>query len=495
MAESVIEMVQRLKYGNAHQALVVDTPDSERTVFEVPALLRAKSPASFENKGLQLGLHHRTLKGSETEVFKFELAQIVHSQLAKLRKSSWDRFAQVVVGDVSIARRAYSASSARFTDEEIQHLLALDALFLVVLFKYVNGGGLFWNEFEASIPRLKNLLLLIDKTDFFLIENQVPMYLLQSVVTELCKIDEKTQARRNVDPSFSLEMKVEDELEMILNEAVLNLNPFTFPTITKNTTSYACLSGALCFQRPSKKSRDGLHEHLISTYPVAPLVQKSLINCQHLLDCLYTVICGHLLPFRVEQGVESNLALESIPSATRLETVGICVIGSVPSLRDVRLSGQGYIRSAKLQLPKVALYDFSESAFQNLALHEQVTSGGYCGDLRCYLQCMASLCVDHADVQVLSERGVINNHMGNDIIVGMWDRTLRGIYTPFPSSAWVRMYDDIHRHRKARLKRWRQECWALFFAKPWTLVSVLTGIIFLFLTATQTYFTAFPPKR
>ena len=348
-------------------------------------------------------------------------------------------------------------------------------------------------EFEA----LAGLLPSISKSDFFLIENQVPMYLLRSVVRELCEIDEETRLARRADPNFQIESKVEDELEVVLNVAVLQLYPFTFPENTRNINlrHELCLCGSFCSERRLLNSRDSLHQHLLKTYPIEPL-EKSLINCQHLLDCLYTVICGHKLPFKVEQDVESDLSLEKIPSATRLEAVGIRVVGTVPSLRDVRLSGTGYIRIANLHLPRVTIYDCSESMFHNLALHEKLTFRGRCGDFVCYLQCMASLCINVSDLQVLTEQGVINNHTDKNTIFEMWDETRKGIYTPFffPKN-WVECNRRIHQHRNVRLKKWRRECWALFFAKPWTLVSVLAGIILLFLTATQTYFTAFPPKH
>jgi hypothetical protein len=444
--------------------------------------------------GLELGLHRRTLKKSQTEVFKIDVARILHSKLAN-RNSSWDQFAHVVVGDVNIARRAYAASSARFNDEEVQHLLALDALLLVVLFKFVNGKQYFLKEFEALAGGLEEFYRVTDKADFFLIDNQVPMYLLQSVIRQLCEIDEETEERRVSDPTFQvLESKVEDELEKILNAFVLHLSPFTYPEISTNVSLRGCLSGSFCSQEiDSQNSEQRMHQHLISTYPVEPL-EKSLINCQNLLDCLYRVICGHSLPYNVEPDDDSNHALETIPSVTRLEEVGIRVVGTVPTLRDIRLSGRGYLRSAELQLPKVELYDYSESAFHNLALHEHSAYGVECGDLRCYLRCMASLCIDVSDLQVLSEKGVMNCRITNkDTLSGMWDRTLRGVLTPFPSSTWAKCYRRILQHRRAPLKRWRRECWTLFFAKPWTLVSVLAAVILLFLTASQTWFTAFPP--
>lgn len=474
-------MVQLLKDGDQREEALEGDVLECCTVFEVPAHLRALSPARYQSKVLELGLHRRTLQKSHTEVFKFELIRIVHSKLTT-KNSSWDCFASDVVGDVNKARRAYLTSSERFTDEEVRSLLASDALFLVVLFKYVNGRGFFWKEFEAIAASLREILALMLKSDFFLIENQVPMYLLQSAIRELCNYDEETQVRTANDPTFKIEEMVEDELEKVLNEAVLHLSPFTFPDIPDNR-----------IPRAAENSRGRLYKHLLKTYPVVPL-ERSLITCRHLLDCLHTVICGHLLPFKVDLGVRSNLALENIPSATRLRAVGIRILGTAPTVSDINLSGKGYVRSAKLHMPKVELYDYTELAFHNLALHEQKISGGLCGDFRCYVQCMASLCVNMSDVQLLSEQGVINNHMGHDCISGMWDRALRGVLTPNPSSKWVECYSRIHQHRKASLKRWRQECWTLFFSKPWTLVSVIGAFIVLFLLAVLTWFTAFPPK-
>ncbi|KAG0586468.1 hypothetical protein KC19_2G092700 [Ceratodon purpureus] len=490
MEESILEMArQQLKHGNQHQALQVDT--AECTIFEVPGLVRAKSPTSFQNKGIELGLHYRTLKKSQIEIFKIEIAQVLHSKLVK-GNSSWDHFAQKVLGDVSIARRAYGVSSAKFSDEEVQNLLALDALFLVVFWKFVNGGRFFLKEFEAIAGRLKEIVSGIDKTDFFLIENQVPMYLLQSVVRQLCETDEKTEARRVSDPSF-LDTKVEDELEMILYAAVIHLNPFKYPENTRSVTLHGCLNGSFCSQQIPKNSRQRLHQYLKSAYPIEPL-EKSLINCQHLLDCLYRVVCGHLLPFKAEKHFNSDIELENIPTASRLEAIGVRVVGTAPTLNDIKLSGSGYLRSAKLELPKVALYDYSAAAFHNLALHEQLALGGQSGELRCYLKCMACLCTNASDLRVLSEQGVIDSHItSKDTVIDIWDQTRKGIFTPLSlPSNWVKCNRRIHQHRNARLKRWRQECWTLFFAKPWTLVSVLAAIILLFLTATQAWCAVFP---
>ena len=505
MAESVLDLVQQLKSEIKPGAEVVVTIQPECTVFEVPTLLREKYPDHFPTlKGLELGLHHRTLKKTETEVFKFEIARILHFKLATSRNSSsWERFAELVVKDVNRARRAYSASSSStsgsgpcmFTDNEVQNLLTLDALFLVVFFMYINGKSFILEVFTALEARLEHMVNAIDYGDFLLVENQVPMYLLQSVIRQLCKIDEAIGL--NVEPTFDVESKVTAELDLILNIAILHLYPFKYPDDTGNVSSHGFwlprrFSRGASRQVP-QTSRNRLQAHLFATYPLDPL-ESSLISCRHLLDCLYTVICGHLLPLRLDSNIQTHAPLESIPSTTRLQAIGIRATASpVPTLSDIKLNRRapGHLTSATivLQLPKVVLYDYTESAFHNLVLHEQLAFGGRCGDMRCYLQCMASLSINESDLQILTEEGVINDRTGTQSLQGMWARTLKGVYTANPSTSWIECYQEIH----LRLKRSRRhDCGTLFFAKPWILMCVLAATLLLFLSATQAWFVAFP---
>jgi hypothetical protein len=136
----------------------------EWTGYQVPAHLQTKPPTNFQNKGLELGLHHCTLimtkylpPSSQPAhmtflmwknvhawhtvpqlvwdhvpmqcvhislwgchiswmwLFKYDITCDVHSKLAT-RKCSWDQFVRDIVGDVDRAKGAYLESFARFTD-------------------------------------------------------------------------------------------------------------------------------------------------------------------------------------------------------------------------------------------------------------------------------------------------------------------------------------------------------------------------------------------
>ncbi|KAG0619617.1 hypothetical protein M758_4G152900 [Ceratodon purpureus] len=303
----------------------------------------------------------------------------------------------------------------------------------------------------------------------------VPMYLLQSVVRQLVTI-------MAADPAAKLEEKVEDELHIILKVAVCHLYPLGHPDSAQ---------GLFCGLRRREELGTlmelGFDDYLDVKYPLEPIT-RSLLNCKHLLDCVYVVVCGHTLPYPDLPRNPTPSKLDSIPSASRLQAIGISITDTASTLDRIGLRGCGYVTSARLSLPKVDVYDLTEMVFHNLAVHEQLVDSGQHGDLRCFLQCMASLSNDAADLRLLLDHGVIDNKVGNNVL-GMWERILRGVNTASPSDSWLRCYQDIHNHRKNRVKRWRREMWVLFFSKPWTFVGLLGACAILFLTAVQTWFT------
>jgi len=89
---------------------------------------------------------------------------------------------------------------------------------------------------------------------------------------------------------------------------------------------------------------------------------------------VYVVVCGHSLPVSASQRTPSP-SLDSIPSASRLKAFGIAITDKAPALNQIKLTGCGYVTSATLSLPKMNIYDFTETVFHNLAVHEQLTGG------------------------------------------------------------------------------------------------------------------------
>jgi hypothetical protein len=496
------------------------------TVFKVPKHFLEKSPACdyFKIEMLQLGLQNRTLAPDTPEKdfqnLKLEIASVLHQRLSnspaplasRSTIKSWDQFAKTVVENADIARSYFQEptddeDNPRMSDDAVQKHLALDALFIVFYFQYLNTAPYTFNikEFDTVAKdrgaTLKSLGL----------ENQVPMYLLKRVVQELCKIDDVLSTKLAEFPRHQepFEALVERELNNLLVIAVLNLLPTSEPTVVRPIPDPLAptniLTSAVMWMRACMVQSHGrwrgkrfpgelLVEYLSLYYP--PHLPHALENCKHILDCVYRVVCGHVQPpceWDREQLV--NPFLESIPSATQLEEVGIKAEASTQCFGNSVELTCGYLTwicSARLKLPKVEILDQTALAFHNLAIYEQFLGQDvvqHNSDLRCYLVCMHQLCRDAADLRLLSKRGVTNVHVKDEVAVGMWGSILEGVERPIPSDAWKKCYENVHMHCHSRWKPWRRRQFGMFLSQPWQKLSILAAIILLVLTALQTWFT------
>lgn len=198
------------------------------TVFSVPDILQTMSPDYHQRKELQLGLHNRTHQTSGTQLLTVDIAGTLNSKLVKSGLGSWQSFASAVVGDAQTARGHYrkgANSVSDIPDEMVPYMLAMDALFLVVFFQFLNDKTFFLEEFKHLGPRLADTARTLIRSDLLLLENQVPTYLLQSVVRQLVT----TMAADPADKLRQLEIQVEDELHIILKVAVCHLYALGHP--------------------------------------------------------------------------------------------------------------------------------------------------------------------------------------------------------------------------------------------------------------------------
>ena len=144
--------LDQLRDEPVNYVVVAVEPQSPNfTVSSVPDILRTMSPAYHERKELQLGLHNRTQQTSGTQAVKSDIAGSLHTRLVKSTLGSWQSFASAVVGDVQTARRHYQNGGSFVTDisdEVVPYLLAMDALFLVVFFQFLNNETFFLEEFR-----------------------------------------------------------------------------------------------------------------------------------------------------------------------------------------------------------------------------------------------------------------------------------------------------------------------------------------------------------
>jgi hypothetical protein len=405
------------------------------TVFEIPTEFRQTTPAYFELFGLQLGLQHRSLQKSGVQRLKLQLARILDVKLKDNHNSSWDAWVNLIVPNPEHAQKLYENPSGCTDPAVVQYQLALDSLFVVAFFQHKarhDALDEFWDLFNTNRFQFTKL-----ESDFLQVENQVPMEILKAMTKQLCDIHKMMPKIREENPQMTHQEVARRMLDVVLKKAVIYLYPFAFPD--KASGCVRC-----CFGGVESDVKAMWLSYLDNNYPPDPAdPDRSLSSCKHILDCVYRVACGHLLPPKPDPPMVDEL--RPMPSAMDLKSMGIVVASTALSLRDVKLAGKGYFRDARFHLPKLSVYETTALQIRNLAIYEQLANAN-CSDFRCYLRCMADLTATTADVDLVRKHGVLYSFESNEHVFQIWNETSKGLFIFLSSEAWKQYFEGIHRH-------------------------------------------------
>ncbi len=388
----------------------------EVLIRKVPNYLRVP-PEQFTPKEWRFGLHNRELHTSGAEGLKIAVAGYF---FADEESNGWDNFCNAVVGDPVRFVRLYGLQDGftKFSEREVKYLLALDALFLVK--RNTDFGG----RLQLDLLWYKDFLVV----EMVLLENQVPMDLLRKVA----------DFKLNKDP---FDRFLKDPLNRFLKY-------FIYRPLSLDTS-----------QNP-----DGVH------YP-------DLVNCSHLLDCLYKMICGPHPP----KTKGPYVSIES--AALNLKLAGI-KIKAVPGTLNM-VSFQG----GCLSLPIIEIDDRFETLFRNLAIYEyfslrhesHCTVGGY-------IQLMADLIGSLDDVRLLIKHGVFKNHLGPEMaVLDMWRSLNKGLCYSHVSKSTIEVAENLNKHCKSMKNVIITEFSQLFCSRPWYVVSAIAVTLVTLATLIQTY--------
>jgi hypothetical protein len=483
------------------------------TVFEIPTEFRQTTPACFELFGLQLGLQHRSLQKSGVQRLKLQLARILDKELKDKHSRTWDAWVNLIVPNPEHAQKLYENPSGCTDPNVVQYQLALDSLFVVAFFQHKAGHDAldeFSDLFQTNGFQFAKL-----ESDFLQVENQVPMEILKAMTMQLCDIHKMMPEIRETRPQITRQEGARRMLDVVLKNAVIYLHPFALPDRAGGCVRW-CFGGVendvndrwLSYldknypgERADPADPDGSLsscEHILDCVyrvvcghllppkadPADP--DRSLRSCEHILDCVHRVVCGHRLPPPDKDYSHTDTELRPMPSAMDLKSSGIVVASTALSLRDVKLTGKGYFRAARFHLPKLSVYESTAQQIRNLAIYEQLANAK-CFDFRCYLRCMAGLTATTADVDLLTKHGVLYSFESNEDVLQIWHKTSKGVFFFLSSKAWKRCFEGIHRHQKSWWKQRRAECWSRFCSRPWLFSTLVGALVLLLLTCVQTW--------
>ncbi|XP_077239937.1 UPF0481 protein At3g47200-like [Tasmannia lanceolata] len=174
----------------------------------------------------------------------------------------------------------------------------------------------------------------------------------------------------------------------------------------------------------------------------------------------------------------------TIPCATRLKEAGITFKkgGKKDNFLDVK-----FIEGV-LILPPLAVEDETECRFRNLVAFEQ------CGPkletfFTAYAVFMDSIINTRDDVQILEEKGIIENLLGSDKEVAKIFNTIcNDVYFNVKDSYLSEFFNEVSIYCANDRNKWRAKLMHDYFSNPWSVISLAAATVLLALTLVQTVF-------
>jgi hypothetical protein len=434
-----------------HDALLRDDDanDFSKLVvcWNVPDYIRTGSD-HFDPQSWRFGLHNRapdTLQTDGTELFKIQVARALG-----LTGDRWIKFCKdVVIEEKSHWEVVYGQSpdAKSHSIADIRCLLALDALFLVIWMQ-MRGGGI-----KSLSPPLQEVmgtqvmrvhLTQLWCSDFYLVDNQIPMVLLERVVGNLrtggCKFIEAWEHKQWQGRNIG--------------------NCVRWTTFDRPGISEAEYWTILKKRMEERLRQEG----------------GKLGGAPHILDKSYRILCGH------SHG-DHDKNYQRVPSATYLEACGVRIKGKeFTCFEDISFE------RGCLWIPFLRIYDTTERYLRNLVVHEELTYSYSRCCARSYTIFMRDLMKTTEDVDLLVKEGVVEVHVGtHDIVVDMWKTINYRINTPDLTEEFFSTLTKVNKYvGQERHKLWF-EFLKLFCSRPWFVLSVIAATLVTIATLIQTY--------
>ncbi|KAI3843119.1 hypothetical protein MKX03_035029 [Papaver bracteatum] len=326
-------------------------------------------------------------------------------------------------------RKCYS-EPVDLNSKEFVEMMIIDGLFIIkMLIRRYN-----LKSYDIADDPLdgNDWLLVMVGQDMFLLENQIPLFVLQCLANII----------------FSTEELGHMSLNKVIHSFIFTGNlPHVLPTSRK-----------ILLEVPRCE------------------------DANHLLDFFIKL-------FQPPAHVDSASSLDTsshyfLPSATELRLAGVRFKkGSAQgSFLDIKFSR----RTGILEIPPLHIYDDTDPLLRNLIAYEQFYGGGYY--ITSYVTMMDFLINSADDVKLLRKQGIISNYLGCDEDVSdMFNKLCVGITDG--GNYYHNYISDINKFYKKRRNIWKATLKREYFKSPWTIISVLAAVLLIALTIISSIFT------
>lgn len=391
------------------------------------------------------------------------------------------------------ARGCYCKSlTEHFNDEEFIKMMFIDGCFILQFMHCLYGEN---EDLEMSDQQIFHV-----KRDLLLLENQLPFAVLHSLRTERYG-DNLNHSNEIINNFISLHIRSSSKpiptwVRIALTALGLVMIPILLPLYLIIIGScYVCLLYGLRY-RMSKHLLRRQRVPLDWFPPPSPGEEKSGKRDDerqpaHLLELLYYKSMYHYSKINHKKAAKGSRGHCLYYSAKNLKKVGILYCPRwTGAITDVKFKSS--IFSGTLKVPPIIIDESAKSLLLNLVAYETSAALDQLW-VSSYICFMDSLIDDAKDVKELRSNGIIINYLGADQKVANLFNDM-GRSMTHDTAAYNDIKIKINEQCESTVKRWVYESKRTYFSNPWTAITVLAASFGLALTATQTYYTRYPPK-
>ncbi|KAH8486183.1 hypothetical protein H0E87_027598 [Populus deltoides] len=410
------------------------------------------------------------------------------------------------------ARGCYCKSlTEHFNDEEFNKMMFIDGCFILQFMHCMNVEN---EDLEMSDQQIFHV-----KRDLLLLENQLPFAVLHSLRTKRYG-DNLNHSNEIINNFISLHIRSSSKpiptwVRIALTALGLVMIPILLPLYLIIIGScYVCLLYGLRY-RMSKHLLRRQRVPLDWFPPPSPGEEKSGTRVDepqpahppptrkeksgkrdderqpaHLLELLYYKSMYHYSKSNHKKAAKGSRGHCLYYSAQNLKKAGILFRARwTGAITDVKFKSS--IFWGTLKVPPIIIDESTKSLLLNLVAFETSAALDQLW-VSSYICFMDSLIDDAKDVEELRSNGIIINYFGADQKVANLFNDM-GRSMTHDTAAYNDIKMEINEQCESTVKRWVYEWKRTYFSNPWTIITVLAASFGLALTATQTYYTRYPP--
>ncbi|KAG5608656.1 hypothetical protein H5410_019937 [Solanum commersonii] len=218
-----------------------------------------------------------------------------------------------------------------------------------------------------------------------------------------------------------------------------------------------------------------------------PLVRRTecynVGNIKHLLQLFHIFYCRQINPRKKSNTFTSSNKV--MPTATELSEAGVSfakVSDNMTSLLDIKFEST----TGLMTIPCLLTDLHTEIILRNLIAYEQQSSDVERTYFSDYAVFMDNLIDSEKDVNLLRQKGIIVNFMGDDKNVASLFNTIRNGVMPYPDFYYNEEFKQATEYSEKPWNRMKANLKHNYFSSPWVGASTVAAIILLLLTLIQT---------